>query len=114
MVLISELADRSLRDAHVPHLTDERSGLVIEQRDVRIGCLAAVVERKPSADAHGARRRPILSQSPSAKVYDVNSIVAHLAVAGGPEPVPFVVQLFAQERRLRSGTAPEIIVDARR
>src|SRR5439155_3553174 len=70
----------------------------------------AVVERKPSPNAHGARRRLILSQSPSAKVNDMYSIIADLAVAGSPEPVPFVVQLFAHERRLRRGTAPEIVV----
>src|SRR5207302_626924 len=90
--------------------TDERGWLVIEQRDVRVGSLAAVVERKPSPNAYGARRRLILSQSPSAKVNDMNSIIADLAVAGRPEPVPFVVQLFAHERRHWRGTAPEIVV----
>src|SRR4030095_11866491 len=58
----------------------------------------------------GARRRLILSQSPSAKVHDMDSIVAHLAVAGGPEPMPFVVQLLSHERRPGSGTTPEIVV----
>src|SRR5689334_10161525 len=44
----SELADRirALRDAHVADLTNERGGLVIEQRNVGVGCLAAVVESK--------------------------------------------------------------------
>src|SRR5207245_3808379 len=69
----SELAHRirALGDPHVADLTDERGGLVIEQRDVRVGSLAAVVEGKPSSNAHGARRRLILSQSPSAKVYNM-------------------------------------------
>src|SRR6266699_5195351 len=57
VVLVSELAHRvrALRDAHVADLTNERGWLVIRQRDVRVGCLAAVIERKPSSNAHGAR-----------------------------------------------------------
>src|SRR5207247_857983 len=97
VVLVSELAHRVLvfGDAHVAYLADERCGLVVQERDVCVSGFAAVVEREAPPNAHGARRRLVLSQSPSAKVNDVDSIVAHLAVAGGPEPMPFVVQLFA-------------------
>ena len=93
MVLVSELAYRvrALRDAHVAHLANERGGLVIEQCDVRVGCFAAVIEGEPSPNADSARRRLRLSQSPSGNVNDMNPVIAHLAVAGGPEPVPFVV-----------------------
>src|SRR5688572_15369009 len=93
-VLISELAHRvrAFGDAHVADFTDERGGLVIEQSDVGVGCLAAIVESKPSPNAQGARRRLILSQSPSAQVYDMNSIIADLAVTSRPEPVPFVAE----------------------
>src|ERR1044071_5502656 len=79
VILASELAHpvRALGDPHVADLTNERGGLVVQQCDVRIGCLAAVVEGKPSPNAQGARRRRILAQSPSAKVNDMNSIVAH-------------------------------------
>src|SRR5206468_1987642 len=81
-VLVSELADRvrALGSAHVADLTDKRGWLIIEQRDVRVGGLAAVIERKPSPDAQGARSRLILSQSPSGNVNDVNPIVANLAI----------------------------------
>jgi len=40
----------------------------------------------------------------------MDSIVARLAVAGCPEPMPFVVQLLAHQRRLGRRTTPEIIV----
>src|SRR5207237_9265456 len=88
MVLVSELAHRvrALGEAHVADLADERGGLVIRKRDERVGCLAAVVEGKPSPNAHGAARPLILSQNPSTKVDEMNSIVADLAAAGGPEP----------------------------
>src|SRR5256885_4503320 len=89
VVLVSELAHRvrAFGDTHVAHLADERGWLVIEQRDVRVGCLAAVVDRKPSPNADSARRRLMLSQSPSGNVNDMNPVIAHLPVAGGPEPV---------------------------
>src|SRR5262245_34272529 len=77
-ILVSELAHRvcALGGAHVTDLTNEGSWLVIQQRDVRVGSLAAVVECKPAPNAQGARRRLILSQSPAAKVYDMNPIIA--------------------------------------
>ena len=44
----------------------------------------------------------------------MDSIIANLAIARVPEPVPFVMQLFAHERSLGSRTAPEIVVNGGR
>jgi len=84
--------------------------MIIKQRNVSIGSLTAIVEPQPSPDAYSARRRLILSQSPAANVDVVDPIIAHLAIARGPEPVPFVVQLSAHEWSFGRRTAPQVIV----
>src|SRR5262249_40023047 len=50
---------RALAGAHVADLADERGGPEIQQRDVGVGRLAAVVEAEPAADAHGTWGRPV-------------------------------------------------------
>jgi len=59
VVLVAEPPHRgnALGDAHVADFANERGGLVIQERDLRVGRLAAVIETKPAADADGARRR---------------------------------------------------------
>src|SRR5262245_3287788 len=97
LALPPELPDlaRALAGGHVADLADERGRPVIEERDVGVGRLAAVVEPEPAADAHGARGCLVLCQGPAADVDHVDPVVPHLAVARVPEPVPLVVQLLA-------------------
>ena len=57
------------------------------------------------------RGRLVLPQAPAANVDDVDAVVAHLAVAGLPEPVPLVVQLLAHQRPLGGRAAPEVVID---
>src|SRR5262249_21949335 len=45
-------------------------------------------------------------------VHLVDALVAQVAVAVVPGPVPVVVQVLALERILRGGTAPQIVIDA--
>src|SRR5262249_42013228 len=108
LVLSAKLSHRrrALVGAHVADLADERSRQVIKERDAGVCRLAAVVESEPAADAHGARRRRILSQCPPAYVDDVNAIVPHLTVARVPEPVPLIMQLLAHERSLLGWATP--------
>ena len=100
--------------AYVADLANERGRLEIQERDVGVGRLAAVVETQSAADAHGARGRPVLSQGPAAHIDDVDAVVPHLAVAGVPEPVPLVVQLLAHERLLGGRAAPEVVIHGAR
>src|SRR5437016_10981632 len=44
----------------------------------------------------------------------MDSIIAHLAVAGVPEPMPFIVQLLAHKRAVSRRAAPKIVVNRRR
>src|SRR4029077_12241399 len=83
LVLTPEIPHRSraLAGAHVADLANERGRLEIQERDVGVGRLAAVVKAESAADAHGTRWRPVLSQGPAAHVDDVDAVVPHLAVA---------------------------------
>src|SRR5258707_4968784 len=60
--LVPELAYgvRAFGNPHVADLADERGGLVIQEGNVGVGRLAAVVKSKPAADAHRSRRRLVL------------------------------------------------------
>ena len=59
-------------------------------------------------------RDPVLAEGPAADVDDVDAVVPHLAVAGVPEPVPFVVQLLAPQRPHRRRAAPEVVIQGPR
>src|SRR5439155_6628747 len=48
---------------------------------------------------------------PARDVHLVNALIAHIAIAGRPNPVPVVVQPFAHQRFLGGGPAPEIIIN---
>ena len=74
----------SLRDADVADLADQGGGLVVQDRNQRVGRLAIVVEAEPAADADRPRGRLALSQRPAADVDDVDAVVADFAVAGRP------------------------------
>src|SRR5208283_127490 len=70
---VPELAHgvRRFGDPHVADLTDDRGGLIIQQRNLRVRRFAAVLESKTAPDAHASPRRLVLSRGPSAKVYDM-------------------------------------------
>ncbi|MBA7558073.1 hypothetical protein ES705_50862 [subsurface metagenome] len=44
----------------------------------------------------------------------MDSLVAKVAVAGVPDPVPVAMQLPAHQGFVRGGTAPEVVVDVAR
>src|SRR5262245_10814350 len=98
----AELAHRgrALTGADVADLAEDRGRPVVQERDVGVGRLAAVVEGETAADAQGTRGRSVLAQGPAADVDDVDAVVPHLAVARAPEPVPLVMELLAPKRRL--------------
>ena len=53
-----------------------------------------------------------MADGPAALIHFVDALVADVAAAGWPDPVPIVVEVFAHERLHGSGAAPEVVVDA--
>ena len=59
-------------------------------------------------------RRMGHTEAPAGLVDFVDALVAEVAVAGVPEPVPVVVEAVLREGPLRGGAQPEIVVHAGR
>src|SRR5262249_28121767 len=94
------------------HLEDQLAVAVVEDAYLGVGRLAVLrlhVEAPAQAD-----RRPgqlILVQTPAGLVHLVDALVAQVAVAVVPHPVPVVMELLArQPLRLRRRAAPQVIV----
>src|ERR1039458_6314187 len=78
-----------------------------------VGRLLIVIENEMAAEA--ADRGGIFhSQAPAGHIELVNSLVAQVAVAVIPKPVPVVVQPVSRVLVLGRRSQPEIVVDARR
>ena len=76
-----------------------------------VGRLLVVVEHEVAAD--GADFGGILhAQSPAGHVHLVNALVADVAVAVVPEPMPVVVKAVRRECVLRRRSQPQIVVHA--
>src|ERR1700729_4334997 len=74
-----------------------------------VGCLLIVVEHEVAAD--GADFGGIFYTQPPASHIDlVNALVAQVAIAVVPEPVPVIVKTILGEGVLRRWTEPQIIV----
>src|SRR6185295_8295755 len=67
----------------------------------------------PSRADHSRRQR-ILAEEPTGDVHLMNALVAEVAAAGVPHPVPVIVQALPPERFHRRRTAPKVVIDFRR
>ena len=94
------------------HLEDQR-GAVLEVVDhhLGVGGLAVVHVAEAAAHARDPAGEPRLPQGPARDVHLVDALVADVAVAGGPHPVPVVVQPGAPQRQEVGRAAPEVVVD---
>ena len=92
------------------HLKDNRGRLVVQERNLRVGRLSIIVVSEPPPDAHHPRGQLCLAKRPATHVHLVNSLVAHIAVAGRPYPVPIVMQALAHQRHQWCRTGPQVIV----
>ncbi len=78
-----------------------------------VGRLLVIVEHEMPAD--GADFGGILhAQAPARHIDLVNALVAQVAVAVVPEPVPVVVKTILREGVLRRRAQPQVVVHARR
>ena len=68
---------------------------VIEHAELRVGGLAVVDVTKAAANAHDRFRQFRLVQPPAGLVHFVDTLVAEVAIAIGPDPVPIVMQTLA-------------------
>ena len=73
---------------------------------MRVGRLLIVLEVIPPAAA-GDVNRKVNAQAPAAKIERMHAVIAQLAVAVMPEPVPIVVDAIAHERLARGRALPQ-------
>src|ERR1035438_10423172 len=99
------------KSAHFKH----QRRLVSMIHDECVRRLRAVLVAQASTDGQRERRDGILTQKPAANVHLVGPLVAIIAVAIIPEPVPVIVNraelALAPWWFVRSGAAPDIIIE---
>src|SRR5207247_660708 len=82
--------------------------------DLRVGRLAVIDVAEASADADHRLGQPLLAEAPAGDVHLVDALVAEVAVAVVPDPVPVVVDgavgRLAVRRVVRGGAAPQVVV----
>ena len=93
------------------HLKQDRRRLVIVKDDLRARRLAVVVVAQAPAEADNARRQRRRPDRPAADVDEVNPVVAKVAIARRPEPMPVVMQPLAPQLGWRRRAAPEVVID---
>ena len=74
--------------------------------------LTVVGVAEPAARGKDSLGELVLVQSPAGQVHLVNALVAQVAVAVVPEPVPVVVEPVGIERPLGRGAEPDVVVNA--
>src|SRR5262249_47794829 len=76
-----------------------------------VGRFLIVIEHEvptDSAHLHGI----LYAQTPAGNIDLVDTLIAEIAVAGIPEPVPVVMETILAELALGSGAGPEVVVDS--
>src|SRR5262249_5959930 len=77
--------------------------------EVGVGSFLVVLEAVAAA-GRGDPGREIDAQAPAAQVDHVDAVVAQLAVAPVPEPVPVVVQVVGAEGPPRGRALPQLVI----
>src|ERR1051325_1309983 len=93
------------------HLEDQRCLDVLMINDLRVGRLSVVLVADPAADTDHARRKLVHAEEPARDVHLVDALIAEVAIAVVPEPMPVVVELAAAQFVLRRGTAPDVVIN---
>jgi hypothetical protein len=107
--LVHVLAVFRVRQA--AHFKDERGLFIAVVDDLRVGRFTVVHITETTTHAPHAGGKFRFTEEPAGDVHLVDALVAEVAVAVGPGPVPVVLELCAHERAFRAGAAPEIVVD---
>jgi hypothetical protein len=69
----------------------------VEDANLRVGCLGDIRVAEAAPLAEHAAAQAGHAEAPAADVERVDVVVADLAVAGVPEPVPVIVELWPRE-----------------
>src|ERR1051326_781640 len=93
---------------------DDRLGAKIMDDDLCVGRLCGVDVTETPAVADDGPAQAGDAQAPAANVRRVNVVVAQLAVARVPEPVPVIVKLGPGQLRHRRRAGPQVVIPARR
>ncbi len=88
----------------------DEHGAAVERRDTGVGGLLVVVgEVAAAAESHA--QGAVESEGPAGEVERVHRVIAELAVAPVPEPVPVVVDDVVAVGAFRRGALPEIVIE---
>src|SRR5262249_40165878 len=79
--------------------------------DLRVGRLTVIGVAEAPADADDRPRQLVFAQAPAGDIHLMNALVAQIAVAVIPHPVPIVMEAEAMEGRARGRTAPQVVID---
>ena len=89
---------------------DGRAGEIVDG-ELSVGRLGGIVVDVAAAQAKDAAGWAVGAHHAAGDVEEVDAVVAEVAVAGGPRPVPIVVETLAVERGDGRGAAPGVVVD---
>src|SRR5207249_33639 len=78
---------------------------------LRVGRLAGIGVAVAAAVALGTLTDVADAQAPAGDVHLVDALIAQVAVAVGPLPVPVVMELWPRDRLNRGRTAPQVVID---
>ncbi len=90
---------------------DEGSGGVVVEDELCIGGFAVVGVAESAADGEDARGEVVFAEDPTGDVHLVDALVAEVAGACSPDPVPVVVEAFSAEGVGGCGSTPEVVVE---
>jgi hypothetical protein len=93
------------------HLENQWSWFVIVKDNQSVGRCAIIVIAQAPTHTPDARRELGLPENPSADIHLVDTLVAEIAVACWPDPMPIIVQSLAHQGFFGSRSAPKIVVD---
>src|SRR5262245_20452115 len=94
-----------------PELSDDRRSVLIHPRDVLgIGSFRLILIAEAAAGRVDANRK-FLAHAPAQHIDEMDAVVAKLAIAKIPEPVPVVVDEILMIRLHRGGSDPEVPVE---
>jgi hypothetical protein len=92
---------------------DQRRFVIHVENDLGVGRGAVIDVTDPSAEAHDFGRKMIDAEGPAGDVHLMDALVAEIAAAGGPDPMPIVMEILAHEGLHRGRTAPDVVINAR-
>ena len=102
-----------MRAGQAAGFEDQRGVRVIEIDDLRVGRVAGVFVAEAAADADRTRGELVFAEEPAGDVHLMDALVAHVAVAGVPVPMPIVVDAGTIEILLLGRAAPEVVIERR-